>query len=78
MPDRFLQAAPLVSLIEAERPTLAGAVPTIWSDVLRHVRENGGDLSSLRLVPCGGSRSRTRCRRPSRRNSASGSCTPGG
>jgi fatty-acyl-CoA synthase len=30
-------------------------VPTIWNDVLRHVRENGGDLSSLRLVPCGGS-----------------------
>jgi fatty-acyl-CoA synthase len=55
MPDRFLQAAPLVSLIEAERPTMAGAVPTIWSDVLRHVRANGGDLSSLRLVPCGGS-----------------------
>jgi len=55
MPDRFLQAAPLVALIEAERPTLAGAVPTIWSDVLRHVRAHGGDLSSLRLVPCGGS-----------------------
>ena len=55
MPDRFLQAAPLVSLIEAERPTVAGAVPTIWSDVLRHVRANGADLSSLRLVPCGGS-----------------------
>src|SRR5487761_488649 len=55
MPDRFLQAAPLVSLIEAERPTVAGAVPTIWSDVLRHVRATGADLSSLRLVPCGGS-----------------------
>jgi fatty-acyl-CoA synthase len=55
MPDRFLQAAPLVRLIEAERPTVAGAVPTIWSDVLRHVRAEGGDLSSLRLVPCGGS-----------------------
>jgi fatty-acyl-CoA synthase len=55
MPDRFLQAEPLVRLIEAERPTIAGAVPTIWSDVLRHVRANGGDLSSLRLVPCGGS-----------------------
>ena len=55
MPDRFLQAAPLVALIEAERPTLAGAVPSIWSDVLRHVRAHGGDLSSLRLVPCGGS-----------------------
>jgi fatty-acyl-CoA synthase len=55
MPDRFLQAAPLVRLIEAERPTLAGAVPTIWNDVLQYVRANGGDLSSLRLVPCGGS-----------------------
>src|SRR5579875_776114 len=55
MPDRFLQAEPLVRLVGAERPTIAGAVPTIWSDVLRHVRENGGDMSSLRLVPCGGS-----------------------
>ncbi len=27
MPDRFLQPEPLVRLIEAERPTLAGAVP---------------------------------------------------
>jgi fatty-acyl-CoA synthase len=55
MPDRFLQAEPLVALIEAERPTIAGAVPTIWSDVLRYTREHGSDLSSLRLVPCGGS-----------------------
>ncbi|HEU5026393.1 MAG TPA: long-chain fatty acid--CoA ligase [Spirillospora sp.] len=55
MPDRFLQAEPLVKLIEAERPTIAGAVPTIWSDVLRYTREHGSDLSSLRLVPCGGS-----------------------
>src|SRR5260221_744642 len=55
MPDRFLQPEPLVRLIEAERPTLAGAVPTIWSMVLAHVRAHGGDLSSLRLVPCGGS-----------------------
>ncbi|MFI0448243.1 long-chain fatty acid--CoA ligase [Actinomadura sp. 6N118] len=55
MPDRFLQAEPLARLIETERPTVAGAVPTIWADVLRHVREHGSDLSSLRLVPCGGS-----------------------
>jgi fatty-acyl-CoA synthase len=55
MPDRFLQPEPLVRLIEAERPTLAGAVPTIWNSLLQHVRANGGDLSSLRLVPCGGS-----------------------
>ncbi|HEV2373529.1 MAG TPA: long-chain fatty acid--CoA ligase [Streptosporangiaceae bacterium] len=55
MPDRFLQPAPLVKLIETERPTLAGAVPTIWNGVLQYVREHGGDLSSLRLVVCGGS-----------------------
>jgi fatty-acyl-CoA synthase len=55
MPDRFLQPEPLVQLIEAERPTVAGAVPTIWNALLQHVRANGGDLSSLRIVPCGGS-----------------------
>jgi fatty-acyl-CoA synthase len=55
MPDRFLQPEPLVRLIEAERPTIAGAVPTIWNGLLQHVRTRGGDLSSLRLVPCGGS-----------------------
>jgi fatty-acyl-CoA synthase len=55
MPDRFLQPQPLVRLIEGERPTVAGAVPTIWNGLLQHVRANGGDLSSLRVVPCGGS-----------------------
>jgi fatty-acyl-CoA synthase len=55
MPDRFLQAEPLVKAIEAERPTVSGAVPTIWSDVLRYAQEHGSDLTSLRLVPCGGS-----------------------
>jgi fatty-acyl-CoA synthase len=55
MPDRFLQPEPLVTLIEAERPTVAGAVPTIWNGLLQHIRAHGGDLSSLRLVPCGGS-----------------------
>ena len=55
MPDRFLQAAPLAQLIEQERPTLAGAVPTIWSDLLRHLDANGGDMTSLREVVIGGS-----------------------
>ncbi len=55
MPDRFLQAEPLVRLIEAERPTISGAVPTIWGDVLRYLREHGGDVSSIRRVLCGGS-----------------------
>ena len=56
MPERFLQAEPLVRLIDAERPTIAGAVPTIWNDVLNYLESNPGhDLSSLGLVACGGS-----------------------
>ncbi|MGH3498066.1 MAG: long-chain fatty acid--CoA ligase [Nocardioidaceae bacterium] len=55
MPDRWLQAEPLARLIEAERPTVAGGVPTVFNDLLRHVDEHSTDLSSLRLVPCGGS-----------------------
>jgi fatty-acyl-CoA synthase len=54
MPGRFLQAAPLAKLIEEERVTVAGAVPTIWMDLLRYADEHKPDLSSLRLVPCGG------------------------
>jgi fatty-acyl-CoA synthase len=54
MPGRFLQGEPLVKLIEAERVTIAGAVPTIWMDVLRYADEHNPDLSSLRMVVCGG------------------------
>ena len=55
LPGRFLQAEPLARMISTYRPTLAGAVPTIWNDLLRHVDEHPTDLSSLRIVPCGGS-----------------------
>ena len=55
MPDRFLQAAPLATMIEQQRPTFAGAVPTIWSELLRHLDANGGDVSSLKEVVIGGS-----------------------
>jgi fatty-acyl-CoA synthase len=55
MPERFLQAEPLAKMIESERPTVAGAVPTIWSDLLRYADEHGSDLSSFRMVVCGGS-----------------------
>ncbi len=55
MPDRFLQGAPLAAMIEKERPTLAGAVPTIWTDVLAHLDTNSVDTSSLREVIVGGS-----------------------
>jgi fatty-acyl-CoA synthase len=55
MPSRFLQAEPLSRLIALARPTLSGAVPTIWSDILRHAEDHPVDLSSLHTVLCGGS-----------------------
>ena len=54
LPGRFLQAAPLARMISTLRPTVAGAVPTIWNDLLSHVDTQPTDLSSLRIVLCGG------------------------
>ena len=55
MPDRFLQAEPLAKMIEAEKVTGGGAVPTIWTDLLRYLDEHETDTSSLRRVIVGGS-----------------------
>ena len=55
MPDRFLQAEPLATMIEAERVTGGGAVPSIWTDLLRYLDANPTDTSSLRTVIVGGS-----------------------
>jgi acyl-CoA synthetase (AMP-forming)/AMP-acid ligase II len=55
MPDRFLQAAPIAEMIEKERPTLAGAVPTIWTALLDHLDNHPTDTSSLKEVVVGGS-----------------------
>jgi fatty-acyl-CoA synthase len=56
LPDRFLDAKSLIDMIEKLRPTVAGAVPTIWNDVMNCLDSApGADISSLRLVACGGS-----------------------
>ena len=60
MPDRWLQAEPITRFMEASKPTVSGAVPTVWNDVLGHldakVKDGSpADLSTLRLVLCGGS-----------------------
>ncbi len=56
MPDRWLQAEPLVRFIQASRPTVSGAVPTVWNDVLSYLDGHEGvRLDSLRLILCGGS-----------------------
>ena len=54
MPGKFLQPEPLARLIESERVTVAGAVPTIWMGLLQWADEHKPDLSSLRMVVCGG------------------------
>src|SRR5690349_1211490 len=55
MTDRFLQAAPIAAMIEAERPTFAGAVPTIFTDLLSYLDANRADVSSIEEVVIGGS-----------------------
>jgi acyl-CoA synthetase (AMP-forming)/AMP-acid ligase II len=55
MPGRFLEPEPLARLIEEERVTAAGGVPTIWLDLLRYADQHMPDLSSIRIVACGGS-----------------------
>jgi fatty-acyl-CoA synthase len=54
LPGRFLQGEPLARLIEQERVSVSGAVPTILTDLLRYADTHRPDLSSLRLVLCGG------------------------
>jgi fatty-acyl-CoA synthase len=55
MPGRFLQAEPLTTMIKEERVTFSGAVPTIWADIVRFGEEHDIDLSTLRMIVCGGS-----------------------
>ena len=44
MPGRFIAPEPLAHLIESERVTLSGAVPTVWWDLLRHA-DTAGPIS---------------------------------
>jgi fatty-acyl-CoA synthase len=54
MPQLFVQAEPLATMIAAHRPTLACGVPTIWNDLLRYAQQHEVDLSSLRMITAGG------------------------
>jgi fatty-acyl-CoA synthase len=55
MPGKFLQAEPLTRMVKEERVTFSGAVPTIWADICRYGEDHEIDLSSLRMIICGGS-----------------------
>jgi 3-(methylthio)propionyl---CoA ligase len=54
LPGRHLDPASLVGLLNAERATLSGAVPTVWLGVLGHLRETGGTLPYLKRIFSGG------------------------
>jgi fatty-acyl-CoA synthase len=56
LPDQHLAARSLIDIVEKLRPTVAGAVPTIWNDVMHYLEQDPDhDMSSLRVVACGGS-----------------------
>ncbi len=54
MPGRYMTPAALADFIEAERSTLASAVPTIWAGILQVGAEREINLSSLRMGTSGG------------------------
>ena len=55
MPGPGLDGASLTRMIEQEKVTLMAGVPTVWLGILNHVREHGGDLSSVKSALVGGS-----------------------
>ncbi|WP_078294054.1 long-chain fatty acid--CoA ligase [Mycobacterium sp. D16R24] len=54
MPDRFLQPEPLLAMMNAAKPTMAAAVPTIWQGVAALLETRAQDISHLREVIVGG------------------------
>jgi acyl-CoA synthetase (AMP-forming)/AMP-acid ligase II len=53
MPGPDLTPGAIIELLESEKVTITGGVPTIWMGMLPLV--DGHDLSALRLIICGGS-----------------------
>lgn len=55
LPGPHPTVAQIAEVIERERVTYVGMVPTVAVDLVAHVRTHGGDLSSLRALVLGGS-----------------------
>jgi 3-(methylthio)propionyl---CoA ligase len=55
LPGHALDAKSLYELIDNERVTLTAAVPAVWSELIRHLRETGKRLGTLERVMTGGS-----------------------
>ena len=54
MPGAQLDAASLLDLMNAEGATVALGVPTIWLNILNHLRDHGGKIETLKRVIIGG------------------------
>ena len=57
LPGPGFNPAVLLDLIESENVTITAGVPTIWLAVLRELEQKPRDISSLRVIVCGGSAS---------------------
>ncbi|MFW6692724.1 long-chain fatty acid--CoA ligase [Streptomyces sp. MAR4 CNX-425] len=55
MPDRFLQPGPIADMMEICRPTISGAVPSIWQGLLAELDARPRDVSAMRTAIIGGS-----------------------
>ena len=55
MPGPHLQPDAVKEMIRTERPTFTAMVPTILGDLLRSTGEDAVDMSSFRMLVCGGS-----------------------
>ena len=54
LPDRYLDPASLVDLINTERVTFTAGVPTVWLALLQYLDKTGVTMPSLRAIVCGG------------------------
>lgn len=54
-PGRFMDPLSIAGLMDGERVTLAGGVPTIWIGLLNLLEKETFDFSALRMIICGGS-----------------------
>ncbi|HZR44372.1 MAG TPA: long-chain fatty acid--CoA ligase [Ktedonobacteraceae bacterium] len=55
LPGRFMDPLRVARLMEHERVTVAGGVPTIWIGLLSLLAKEQFDFSTLRAIFCGGS-----------------------
>lgn len=55
MPGSHLQPGPVRTMIRMERPTFTAMVPTVLGDLLRSTGAEAVDMSSFRMLVCGGS-----------------------